>query len=145
MKRSISATTGSRAPMQPQRRLGGEAPQVLERDLGHPRDVRGEDQVRGVEQRAGERQRLDLGDVERGARQVAGAQRGGERVLVDEAAAPDVDQERAVLHLRDVDHVPRLGRERDVQRHAVGAAQQLVELDELHAGRRRDLAFAYGS
>ena len=59
-----------------------------------------------------------------------------QRVLVDEAAAGDVDDEGGRLHLRELlgaDHAGGLGGLRHVDRDEVAALEQLVEAHGLHA------------
>ena len=59
-----------------------------------------------------------------------------QRVLVDEPAAGDVDDERGRLHERELlgaDHAGRLGRLRHVDRDEVALLEQLVEREQLHA------------
>ena len=63
------------------------------------REVRRDDHLRELEQRAGVRLRLE--DVERGARDLPRANRLGERLLVDEPATGSVHDADAVLHLRE--------------------------------------------
>ena len=58
------------------------------------------------------------------------AQCAHQRGLIDDRPARGVDEHRARLHareLRGTDQVARLGRERNVQRHVVGALEQLVK------------------
>ena len=59
-----------------------------------------------------------------------------QRILVDEPAAGDVDDERGGLHARELlgaDHAGRLGRLRHVDRDEVALLEELVEAHELHA------------
>ena len=90
--------------------------------------------------------RLAREDVEPGAGDLAGGQRGVERVLVDEAAAGDVDDVARRLHLRELlraDHPGGLGRLRHVDRDEVALLEQLVEREQVHAellgARARDV------
>ena len=58
--------------------------------------------------------------------------------LIDDAAAGDVDEAHAVLHLRDLvaaDHAVRAGRERRVHGDEVCVANHVIELDRFHAER----------
>ena len=58
------------------------------------------------------RERLDLEDIEAGAGDLAIAQGGHQRLLVDQLAAADVDEVRRRLHqgqLRRADHPARRG------------------------------------
>ena len=87
-----------------------------------------DDDVVELEQRA--TVRLFRKHVERRARQLAGAKRVDERVLVDELAARDVDQAKAVLgrcELVAPDDVVGVRREREVERDEVGRRQKLLE------------------
>ena len=80
--------------------------------------------------------RLVVEDVDPGAAEVAGPERVGDRRLVDDAAARDVEDDRPGLQLRDrrrADQPARRARQRDVDGHDVGSREQLVELDELDA------------
>ena len=77
-------------------------------------DVGDDEQVGRVEQRVVGRQRLGVGDVERGAGEPALAQRVGERVLVDDRAARGVDEDRVGLHARERVGVDRGGGSRSV-------------------------------
>ena len=74
---------------------------------------------------------LALVDVERGARDLALAQRVGERRLVHDRAPRRVDEERPPAacgrSCARVDQVPRLGRERAVEADDVRGREQLVE------------------
>ena len=76
-------------------------------------------------------------DVEGGACDLAGVERGAERLEVDQLAARAVDDADAVLHAgerRRVDPVDGLGRLRQVDRDEVGALVELVgRLDALDA------------
>ena len=87
--------------------------------------------------------RLLLEDVERGAADLARLDRVGERGLVDEIAARGVDDADAFACARAsrsaLTRLARLRRRRHVQRHVVGAREQVVERDELHAEVGRDL------
>ena len=123
---------------------------ALERELdragdGHARlllRLRG----RGAEVRRDDRARLTRDvivgrrllreHVDAGSGDLAGFERRGESLLVDEAAAGDVDDVRGLLHglqLSLADHAGRLGRLRHVDRQEVGLGDQFVERDELSA------------
>ena len=55
---------------------------------------------------------------------------------VDQRASARVDDHHSRLHLRDrrgIDHVPRVARQRRVQRHDVGLRPQLFERPVVHA------------
>jgi hypothetical protein len=123
-----------------QRLAALEPTDVLDRDLaeprhvvdGHARDVRRQDRVRRLPERRFRAERLLLEHVARHAREPARAQRLGERVLVDDAAARQVDQVRARPQpgeLARADRAARLGREREEHDHVVGLAHHA-----LHAG-----------
>ena len=74
--------------------------------------------------------RLVLVDIERGAGDQALLQRPGQRVLVDDGTAGRVDQIRRALHPRQrapIDQMPRLRRQRHVQRHDIGRVEQPIE------------------
>ena len=89
--------------------------------------VRREQEVGRVAQRRVGRQRLLCEDVERGARQVARAQRLDERGLVDERAARGVDEQRTGTQQRQalaVDQAARRGRDRQVQADDVGHGER---------------------
>ena len=78
--------------------------------------------------------------VEAGAGDRARDERVVQRVLVDEAAARDVDDVRRRLHLRELlgaDHAGGLGGLRHVDRDEVALLEQLVERHQL---RRRAAA-----
>ena len=71
----------------------------------------------GAAQRVVRGQGLLAEDVDRGTRDGAGCERGGQRGLVDDAATGDVDEEGVLLHrgqLRGTDHAPGLGGQRHV-------------------------------
>ena len=73
-------------------------------------------------------------DVEAGAGDLAGRERGVQGLLVDESAAGDVDDVRRRLHHRELlgaDHAGRLGRLRHVDRDEVALLEQLVEGQQL--------------
>ena len=110
--------------------------------LGRGRaQVRRADDVGQAEQRA-VLGRLDLEHVEGGAGHVARFQRLGQRPLVDQAAARAVDDAHALLGLLQrggIDDVAGLVGQRRVQGDEIGAAQQVVELDLLHAQLHRPL------
>ena len=85
------------------------------------------------------RQRLRVGDVERGA-QPAGAQLGEQRVGVDDGSAGDVDEQRAVWHPgqeRGVDQAAGLVGERHGEDHDIGLRQQAGQLVDAVDTRRR--------
>ena len=70
--------------------------------------------------------RLGGEDVERGARDLAGANRGGQRRLIDELAAGGVDDSNAVAHRLErigADEAARLVGQRQVQRDEVGGLE----------------------
>ncbi len=95
--------------------------------------MRGEEGVRGIEQRrvGG---RLVLEDIDPGAAEVTGLQCLGHGRLVHDAAACDIEDDRARLELGDriaSDQAARRARERDVDGHDVGAGEERVEVDEL--------------
>ena len=74
--------------------------------------------------------RLLAQHVQAGAQDASLAQRVGQRLLVDQAAARGVDQHRRRLHQRQrlgVDQVPRALVERHVDGHRVGDAQERIE------------------
>ncbi len=82
--------------------------------------------------------RLRGEDVDRRATEVPRAQRVRERPDVDDRAAAEVQEARAGLHageLRGADHLVRLGRRRDVERHEIGLLEDL-----LHRGKRDRVA-----
>ena len=116
--------------------LGDDHAGPVLRLVGGGGEVRRDDDVVELEQRAVVR--LLREDVERGAGELAGAQRLDERLLVDQLAARGVDQARAVVHLRDrlrrSTTAARLGRERQVQREEVGRREHVSgRLDALDA------------
>ena len=88
-------------------------------------------------------QRLLLEDVERGAGDVAGAQRVDQRLGVHEVAAGGVDEPHARAHRGEaagVDHVARVGGRRQVQRHPVGlprAPSSMVSARSAPRSRKR--------
>src|SRR5438876_7459573 len=79
--------------------------EILTEDVGggplpggeKPGHVRRDDDVVELPERAVGRQRLDLENVDDGTANVAGAKRGQQASLIDNAAARDVDQQRARL------------------------------------------------
>ena len=115
--------------------LGDDHARAILRLLGRRGEVRRRDDVLELEQRA--RVRLLREDVERRGGDLAGPERLDERVLVDELAARGVDEPDAVAHLRErvgADRLPRLRRQRQVQRHEVGGGVEIVgRLDALDA------------
>ena len=96
------------------------------------------DDVRGREERARRVGRVGEEDVGPVGPDLAGLQRLGQVLLDHHLPAGRVDQDDAVLHLRDgvaVDHPLRLRREREVDRDVVGPREQLVVLlDHLGQG-----------
>jgi hypothetical protein len=97
--------------------------------------VRRADDAVEAEERVVRRGRLLLEDVERRATDVAGGDRVGERALVHEPTAGAVHEQHPLLHPRDrrsVHDVPRLIRQRDVERDHVRLAPELVEIDLRH-------------
>src|SRR5207245_9021834 len=87
-----------------------------------------------LEQRMIGRRRLLLEHVERGARDLARLDRARQRQLVDQAAAGAVDDARTwlePLELRFPEEVSRITGEGRVDRHEVGAREQLLDLDAL--------------
>src|SRR4051794_1130050 len=74
--------------------------------------------------------RLALPDIEPGGEEAPALQRVEQRRLVDDAAARGVDDDRGLLHqreLRRADHVPGLGGERDVDAHQVALPQKVLQ------------------
>ena len=70
--------------------------------------------------------------------ELAALERVDQRLRIDEAAAPGVDQHRAVLHPRErpfVDQMVRRRQQRAVQADDVGVVQQFVERDIARAER----------
>src|SRR5262245_57384385 len=95
----------------------------------------GQQRVGGVEQRRADR-RLLLEDVDAGAAEMAGPEALGQRLLVDHAAARDVEHDRAGLEPRDrvaTDQTAGRPGQRYVDGDDVGAGQELVQLDEIDA------------
>jgi hypothetical protein len=92
-----------------------------------------------VIQRMAGRQRLGVGDVERGARELAGVQGGDQGRLVDQGAPADVDQVQppfgAGQHL-GIDHVPRFGGGGRGDHEVVALREQSPRLAALDAGQR---------
>ena len=73
-------------------------------------------------------------DVDRGAGDLSRLERGDERSHVDELAPRRVHDPDAVAHVRDrvgVDRVARVGRQRQMKRHEVGALEHLCERSRL--------------
>mmetsp|Transcript_11999 Transcript_11999/g.31770 ORF Transcript_11999/g.31770 Transcript_11999/m.31770 type:complete len:344 (+) Transcript_11999:1289-2320(+) len=104
-------------------------------DLGVRRELLG-DRARELHRR------LLLEAVERGAGELAAVERGEERVLDDDAAAGDVEEARAVLHLGDLllaDEALRALQQRHVHREEVRAREHLVERHQRGAYRQREL------
>ena len=92
--------------------------------------MRAEHDVRHRQQRAVGRQRLDLEDVQRGAGEVAAAQRLDQRGLVHDRPAGDVDQLAARLHRGQhlgVHQVPGLLGQRGADHQVVGGRHHVVE------------------
>ena len=101
-------------------------------------EVRGDDHLRQLEQRA---RRGGLGDVDVDARtaDVPAADRLGQRLLVDQAAAGGVDDQHAGLGQRQLvlaDEAEGLGRLGQVDRDHVGPPEQLVQAHQLDAELR---------
>ena len=99
-------------------RLRDRDARLLLRLVGRRTEVRRDDDVRQREQRRLAR-RLRHEHVEAGAGDPLRDERVVQRVLVDEAAAGDVDDEGGRLHLRELlgaDHAGGLGRLRHVDR-----------------------------
>ena len=121
-----------------------------DREIGHrrPRFGRAAAQVRHEQhvlerQQIGMHRRLVLVDVERRAGEQVLLQRPRQRLLVDDRAARRVDEIRRALHARQralVDQMPRLRRQRHVQRDDVRRDQQAIERHRLGAGERRSRA-----
>ena len=102
-----------------------------------PADVRAQDEVGAVEERAVRRHGLLLLDVEGRAGDGAHPQLPDEVLLLDDAPAGAVDEEGARLHSPEalgLDQVPGRGHERAVQRDEVALREQRVERDPLHVG-----------
>src|SRR5262245_2532832 len=78
--------------------LGGKDFEIVHRLLGVERDVGAGDQVRPREQRMIGRRSLRDEDIERGASDPSVVQRSDQGVLIDDAAAGGVDDERGRLH-----------------------------------------------
>ena len=94
------------------------------------RQVRREQEVGRVAQRRVGRQRLLREDVQRGARELARAQRRDERLLVDERAARGVDEQRAgpqQRQARRVDQAARRRRDRQVEADDVGHRERRLD------------------
>ena len=105
---------------------------LLLRLVGRRAEVRGGDDVVELEQRR-VGARLAGEHVEAGAGEPAFLERDVERVLVDDAAAGGVDDDRARLAPRQLllaDQADRLGRLRQVHGDEVARLHQLVEGDE---------------
>ena len=82
-------------------------------------------------------ERLGMKNVEAGMADVAALERVDEGRFVDKRAARGVDQDHAGLGAREalrVEETAGLIVERKMQRDHVGARQQLVEIDQRHAG-----------
>src|SRR5215472_6950279 len=97
------------------------------------------------------RRRVLPPDIDRGAAEPVLGQRGIKRVLVDDLAARDVDEERAGLHQRQpprVEQICRFRPQRGADRDRVAARQHLVErgerVDALDLGIRRTRAAVGG-
>ena len=78
--------------------------------------------------------------VERGAAEMAGIERGDERLLVDQRAARSVDEVGALFHLGEgfgVHQAARRRLQRRVHRDEIGARQQIVKAHGFDAGRGR--------
>src|ERR1700727_2669699 len=77
-------------------------------------------------------------DIERGPPKLPGAERGIERVLIDEGFSCRVDQTRSPLHRGErsgVDQIGVLRRRPSVQRNKITPTEQLVEAFNLHDAR----------
>ncbi len=102
----------------------------------------GEQHAGRVQQRVVGRRRLGRQDVEPGPREPPVAQRLRERLLVDEAPARDVHQQRRRLHPRErvrVDQPLRVVGQREVQRDDVAAGEQLADLADAAHARQLDV------
>ena len=122
--------------------LGRDAPHVGARLVRHPRRVRARHHIVEGEQRMIGRWRLLVPHVEPGAGDLFSPQRVGERALVVDVAARGGDEIGVRLHQRErarADHAARALVERTVDRHEIGAPQELVELD-LHRAAFRHRA-----
>ena len=100
--------------------------------------MRGDDQIgnRRIEQNIAVLRRLGRQHVETGAGDHALAQRVGERGFIDNAATRGVDDAGALLHRRQLfraDHVLGLRRQRQIERHNVGLAQQGRDVDDIRS------------
>ena len=101
--------------------------------------MRREQDIVETEQGIGRVERLALEHIERGAADPPFPQRGHERLLIDDGAARDVDQERVALHQADalaVDEPRRLRRQRTAQDHDIAFGHQHVEVERRHALRQ---------
>src|SRR6516225_10081204 len=110
--------------------LGGDAAHIGARLARHARGVGARDHVVELQQRMVGRRRLLVPHVEAGAGDLFCAQRLGERALVMYEAARRGDEIGVRLHQRELaraDHAAGSFVERAVDRHEVGAPQQLVE------------------
>ena len=106
--------------------------------VGGRAEVRGDDDLRQLEQRAGGGRLGDV-DVDAGAADVPAADGLGQRLLVDQAAAGGVDDQHARLGQRQLvlaDEPEGLGGLGQVDRDQVGAAQQVVQAHQLDAELR---------
>ena len=122
--------------------LGGDHLDAAEQRLvGRAADVRRQHHVGVAKQRVRAGRRLGLDDVERRTGQVAGRQRVGQRLLVDQRLAGGVQEVAPGLHRRERGGVeqPRvLGGRPRVHRDEVRPAEELGErVDPFHAVRRR--------
>ena len=121
--------------------LGDDHPGPVLRLVGRGGEVRRDDDLVELEQRAGVR--LGGEDVERGAGELARADRLDERVLVDQRAARGVDQARAVPHPRDrlaADQPARLVGQREVEGDEVGGGEHVLDVGSprsIPASRKR--------
>src|SRR5207302_1452671 len=98
-------------------------------------DVRREDDVLDVPQRAVWRQRLVFEDIETGAGDPAFGDSPDEIRFDDHATTRDVDQYRRRLHGTKLwfgDHASRLGRQWYAEHHVVARAQETVEVLRWH-------------
>src|SRR5438128_11943857 len=103
-----------------------------------PGAVRGERDIRKREERMVLGRRLLDHDVEARSGDRARLERLMERVLVDDGAAARVDEDRGLLHHRELarrDHLPGDVVQRHVQRDDVGSAEELGEEGEADAER----------
>ena len=120
---------GGFAAQDPDDFLGSAAAQVDDRGVGGERDVRGDDHP-GMSQQVGRDRGFLFQHVQAGAAEVFGSQRVDQGGGVDQAAAADVDQERALRHEGEfpfADQVPGLRGQGCVQDDHVAGGQQFVQ------------------